>query len=192
MMFQVVSSLLLLSLFSVGQGNSKSLISVSNGGEWGEWGPAEYCPDGSRARGFSLMLVKTHGVSENTALTAIRLYCVIEIDDQNATLIQSTEGRWGPWTSPIWCLHGNLIAFSLRVEHRLGHGAEIDIATANIQFMCSDKQNFLSFLPPVGSGEEWSPTCRFGICGIRTKVGSPHGHGDDPVLSDVQFTCCAN
>ncbi|XP_075433769.1 vitelline membrane outer layer protein 1 homolog [Ascaphus truei] len=192
MMFLVVSSLLLLSLFSVGQGNSKTLISVSNGGEWGEWGQAEACPDGSSARGFSLKLVETHGFSENTALTAIRLYCVMDIDDQNATLIQSTEGRLGTWISPIWCLHGNLVAFSFKVEHQLGRGDHSEVATANIQFKCSDKRNFLYFLPLVGSDEEWSPTCQFGICGIRTKVGSPHGHGDDPVLSDVQFTCCAN
>ncbi|XP_075433773.1 vitelline membrane outer layer protein 1 homolog [Ascaphus truei] len=191
MMFQAVSSLLLLPLFSVGHGTYDIIIGVSNGGEWGEWGPLETCPDGSRARGFSLKLVETHGISENKALTAIRLYCVIEINDLNETLIQSTEGRRGTWTSPSWCLHGNLNAFSLKVEHRLGRGDKSDIATTNIRFECSDNRNNLSYLPTVGSDEEWSLTCRYGICGIRTKVGSPHGHGKDTLLSDVLFTCCA-
>ncbi|XP_075433772.1 vitelline membrane outer layer protein 1-like [Ascaphus truei] len=191
MMFQAVSFLLLLPLFSVGHGTYDIVIGVSNGGEWGVWGPFESCPDGSSARGFSLKLVETHGDGDDTALTAIRLYCVIEINDQNATLIQSTEGRWGSWTSPIWCLHGNLIAFSLKVEHHLGRGDQSDVATANIQFKCSDKRNNLSFLPLVGLDEEWSQPCRYGICGICTKVGPPHGHGKDTLLSDVQFTCCA-
>ncbi|XP_075433766.1 vitelline membrane outer layer protein 1 homolog [Ascaphus truei] len=192
MMFQAVSSLLLLSLFSVGQGNSKNVISVSNGGEWGEWGPVEMCPVGSHVRGFSLKLEETHGVGESLTLTAIRLYCVIEIDELNATLIHSTEGRWGTWISPLWCHYGNLMAFSLKVEQSRGRGDEYDIATANIQFKCSDSRNILGFLPPVGSDKEWSQSCRYGICGIRTKVGTPHGFGDDPLLSDVQFTCCAN
>ncbi|XP_075433776.1 vitelline membrane outer layer protein 1 homolog [Ascaphus truei] len=192
MMFQVVSSLLLLSLFSVGQGNSQTLLSVTNGGHWGEWGPLEMCRVGSSARGFSLKLVETHGDGDDTALTAIRLYCVMDIDDQNEYLIQSTEGRLGTWTSPLWCLHGNLNAFSLKVDHRLGRGDKSNIATANIRFMCSDKRNNLSILPTVGSNEVLSPTCRYGICGIRTKVGPPNGYGKDLLLSDVVFTCCAN
>ncbi|MEE6528138.1 hypothetical protein FKM82_030104 [Ascaphus truei] len=100
--------------------------------------------------------------------------------------------RWGSWISPIWCRYGHLNAFSLRVEQILGHGAENDIATANIRFKCSDRRNSLFSLLSEGLDEEWSPTCRYGICGIRAKVGTPQGLGDDPVLSDVQFTCCAN
>ncbi|XP_075434345.1 vitelline membrane outer layer protein 1 homolog [Ascaphus truei] len=192
MMFQAFSSLLLLSLFSVGHGNFTDLINVSNGGGWGEWGPLEMCPVGSRARGFSLKLVKTHRIGENTTLSAIRLYCVIEINNLNATLIQSTEGRWGSWTSPIWCRYGNLIAFSLRAEQIPGHSGKNDNAKAIIRFKCSDRLIFLFSLLSMESKEEWSPSCRYGICGIRTKVGTPQGLGDDTVLSDVQFTCCAN
>ncbi|XP_075433795.1 vitelline membrane outer layer protein 1-like [Ascaphus truei] len=189
MMFQVVSSLLLLSLFSVGQGNSKNVISVSNGGELGEWGPVEMCPVGCHTRGFSLKVEEKQGKGDDTALNAIQLYCVNNKNNWEKT-IQSTEGRWGSWTSPVRCPNGNLVAFNLRVEPPQGDGDET--AANNIMFKCSDESILEGSGLSWGTYGPWSLSCEIGICGIQTRVESNQGDGDDTALNDVKFTCCSN
>ncbi|XP_075433780.1 vitelline membrane outer layer protein 1-like [Ascaphus truei] len=190
MMFQAVSSLLLLSLFSVGHGNSKYVISVSNGGELGEWGPVEICPFGSRARGFSLKLEEYQWFGDDTSLNGIRLYCFSSINNGEFP-IQSTEGAWGSWTSPVRCPNGNLIAFNLGVSPPQGDGD--DTAANSIMFKCSDDlilegSSWLLW----GSYGEWSQSCNIGICGISTRVEEYQGGRDDTALNDVKFTCCEN
>ncbi|XP_075433777.1 vitelline membrane outer layer protein 1-like [Ascaphus truei] len=189
MMFQAVSSLLLLSLFSVGQGNPKYDISVSNGGELGEWGPVEMCPDGSHARGFSLKVEKFQLFGDDTSLSGIQLHCVSS-NNNGEYSIQSTEGAWGSWTSPVWCPNGNLIAFRLRVSPPQGDGD--DTAANNIIFMCSDKTILEGSGQSWGTYGGWSQSCKIGICGIRTRVEEYQGKGDDTALNDVKFTCCKN
>ncbi|XP_075433763.1 vitelline membrane outer layer protein 1-like [Ascaphus truei] len=190
MMFQVVSSLLLLSLFSVGQGNSKNLISVSNGGEWGEWGPVEMCPVGSHARGFSLKVERFQWFGDDTSLNGIRLHCVSSINNGEYS-IQSTEGDWGSWTSTFSCHTGFLIAFSLRAEPRWIYGDDHS-AASNIMFKCSDQSVIKGSGNPWGSYGDWSESCEIGICGIRTKVQVYQSDGDDTALNDVKFSCCRN
>ncbi|XP_075433796.1 vitelline membrane outer layer protein 1-like [Ascaphus truei] len=189
MMFQTVSSLLLLSLFSVGYGQTPAVLYVSNGGQWGDWGPLQTCPDGSHAKAFSLKVEGGQGDGDDTALNGIRLHCVSRNNiDENS--IQSTEGPWGSWTSPVRCPNGNLIAFSLRVETPQGDGD--DTAANNIMFKCSDESILEGSGLSWGTYGPWSPFCEIGICGIRTKVEGPQGDGDDTALNDVQFTCCSN
>ncbi|XP_075434352.1 uncharacterized protein LOC142471433 [Ascaphus truei] len=189
MMFQVVSSLLLLSLFSVGQGNSKNVISVSNGGKLGDWGPVEMCPVGSRARGFSVKVEEFQWFGDDTSLNGIRLLCVSSNSNEEY-YIQSTEGAWGSWTSPVRCRNGNLIAFNLRVSPPQGDGD--DTAANNIVFMCSDKTILMKPGLLWGSFGRSSQICKIGICGISTRVEEYQGKGDDTALNDVKFTCCEN
>ncbi|MEE6505922.1 hypothetical protein FKM82_007388 [Ascaphus truei] len=189
MMFQAVSSLLLLSLFSVGQGNSQNLISVSNGGEWGEWGPLEMCPVGSSARGFSLKVEKFQWFADDTSLNGIRLHCVSSKNGKYS--IKSTDGDWGSWTSTVWCRTGFLIAFSLRAENRLLHSDD-HTAANNIMFKCSDQSVIKGSGNPWGTYGCWSESCRYGICGIQTSVEPNQEDGDDTALNNVQFSCCSN
>ncbi|MEE6524229.1 hypothetical protein FKM82_023578 [Ascaphus truei] len=190
MMFQAVSSLLLLSLFSVGYGQNPNFIGVSNGGPWGKWGDYEYCPEGFHVKGFDLKVEGKQGKGDDTALNGIRLHCVSKDASQTERLIQSAEGRWGSWTSTVWCPNGNLIAFSLRVESFQGLGD--DTAANNIMFKCSDNSILQGSGQSWGKYGGWSQSCQIGICGIRTKVERPQGNGDDTALNDVEFKCCSN
>uniref|UniRef100_A0A670IYH6 Galectin n=1 Tax=Podarcis muralis TaxID=64176 RepID=A0A670IYH6_PODMU len=51
--FAVVFLLLTYHLCEAGDRKYNSVLMVSNGGEWGEWGKIEFCPEG-HAYGFSL------------------------------------------------------------------------------------------------------------------------------------------
>ncbi|XP_075433790.1 vitelline membrane outer layer protein 1-like [Ascaphus truei] len=189
MMFQAVSSLLLLSLFSVGYGQTPPVLYVSNGGPWGDWGALQTCPDGSRAKAFSLKVEGNQGKGDDTALNGIRLHCVSN-NNNGEFPIQSTEGAWGSWASPVRCPNGNLIAFRLRVEPPQGDGD--DTAANNIIFKCSDETILEGSGQSWGTYGPWSPFCEIGICGISTRVESNQGDGDDTALNDVRFTCCKN
>ncbi|MEE6505925.1 hypothetical protein FKM82_007391 [Ascaphus truei] len=189
MMLQAVSSLLLLSLFSVGYGQDPTFISVPNGGRWGNWGQVQSCPNGFRAKGFSLKVEGNQRGGDDTALNGIRLHCVSRNNiDEN--VIQSAEGSWGSWTSTFWCRNSHLISFSLRVESPQGDGD--DTAANNIKFKCSDQRELEGTSTSWGTYGDWSQSCRYGICGIQTKVEPNQGKGDDTALNDVQFFCCSN
>ncbi|XP_075433760.1 vitelline membrane outer layer protein 1-like [Ascaphus truei] len=190
MMFQVVSSLLLLSLFSVGHGQNPKFISVSNGGAWGKWGDYQYCPEGFHVKGFDLKVKGDQGKGDDTALNGIRLHCVSKDASQKERLIQSAEGSWGSWTSPVFCFQGLLIGFSLRVQKFQWFGD--DTAANNIIFKCSDESILEGSGLSWGTYGPWSQSCEISICGIRTKVEGPQGKRDDTALNDVQFTCCSN
>ncbi|XDV38015.1 hypothetical protein PO909_007555 [Leuciscus waleckii] len=96
-----------------------SLLTVSNGLKWGLWGQREFCPTGTYATGFSLM-VEEPVFWDNTALNGIRLYCVSrtkDLSDVNKEIsVQSDVGSWGEWTDIKWCPSGFLTAFQLRVQ----------------------------------------------------------------------------
>ncbi|XP_075434354.1 vitelline membrane outer layer protein 1-like [Ascaphus truei] len=126
---------------------------------------------------------------DDTSLNGIRLLCVSSNNNEEY-LIQSTEGAWGSWTSPVRCSNGNLIAFTLLVSPPQGGGD--DTAANNIVFMCSDETILEGSWHVWGSYGEWSQFCMIGICGISTRVEEYQGKGDDTALNDVKFTCCEN
>ncbi|XP_072255394.1 vitelline membrane outer layer protein 1 homolog [Pyxicephalus adspersus] len=167
---------------------SSRTISVSNGGPWGDWGRTEYCPFGTKAKGFNLLVERPQGDGDDTALNGIELYCSYPTKSVKSAAISSSKGSWGDWTGEHWCSEGFLISFSLRVERPIGDGD--DTAANNIEFQCSDYKILR------GNGGEWgdwgafSSFCRDGICGITTRVEKPQGRGDDTALNDVKFECC--
>ncbi|XP_072517805.1 vitelline membrane outer layer protein 1 homolog [Salminus brasiliensis] len=170
----------------------KSILTASNGGQWGDWGEKEMCPTGYYAAGFSLKVENPLGVGDDTALNGICLYCVNKYASwpfANFAEVTSDTGPWGKWTEPKWCKSGKLMSFQLRVEPP--KGIRDDTTANNIMFQCSGGEELVGGGPNWGSWGGWSKWCRgTGICGILTKVEKPQGSGDDTSLNDVIFLCC--
>ncbi|KAK2898148.1 vitelline membrane outer layer protein 1-like [Channa argus] len=187
----IISHLFLLSWMPWVTGQSRHLT-VGNGGPWGEWGRMELCPEGYYASGFSLKVEGKQGRGDDTALNGIRLYCVNPNNNVNGqySIIESSVGRWGEWTSVKWCLAQRLVSFMLRVEPSIGDGD--DTAANNIKFLCSGSGVQLEGDGLTwGTWGSWSSKCSKGaICGLQTRVEGPQGDGDDTALNDVQFLCC--
>ncbi|OCT90767.1 vitelline membrane outer layer protein 1-like isoform X1 [Xenopus laevis] len=189
MMLLLVSSLVLLFFSPAVLGiYNTPFISVLNGGKWGIWGRDEKCPTGYVAKGFSVKVEPPQVSGDDTALNGIRLHCFPFQSTVKEYTVTSTEGPFGTWSRPTWCLCGNLTAFSLRVEPPQKHGD--DTAANNIMFKCSDDRELEGSGLSWGSYGPWSQYCYYGICGIQTKVEEKQWGGDDTALNDVQFLCC--
>ncbi|KAG8136928.1 hypothetical protein E2320_005475, partial [Naja naja] len=105
------------------------MLSVLNGGSWGEWGPASFCSHGF-AHGFSLKVgnmdqktILPHRVEPNqqggddTAANNIQFTC-----SNGAGLIGFglSWGEWGPWSHQ--CRSGGICGIRTRVEDKQGIG----------------------------------------------------------------------
>ncbi|XP_045187604.1 vitelline membrane outer layer protein 1-like [Mercenaria mercenaria] len=179
-------------------------LTVNNGGKWGDWGSAVFCPPGSYAAGYDMKIEPYQGGwVDDTAMNGIKLYCETS-EGHLTTTITSGVGPWGNWIGRASCNHPSgsqfyLTAFDLQVEPP--QGGFIDDSTANfVQFKCRDKGGeFSSYIlakdpghGKYGSYGGWSAECVDGtaICGLATKVeGRQHG-GDDSALNSVIFYCC--
>uniref|UniRef100_A0A803SVR3 Vitelline membrane outer layer 1 homolog n=1 Tax=Anolis carolinensis TaxID=28377 RepID=A0A803SVR3_ANOCA len=159
-----------------------SVISVSNGGFWGEWEKPQFCSKGY-AKGFSIKVEGNQGKGDDTGLNGIRLHCT------NGEVIQSKSGLQGKWSKIKYCPKGNLVSFSLRVEGNQGKGD--DTAANNVQFMCRDGSVIAKHQTNRGRFGHWSRRCHSAsICGIQTRVEAPQKQVDDTALNDVKFFCC--
>ncbi|NXW90995.1 VMO1 protein, partial [Alopecoenas beccarii] len=173
--------ILLLSLCALGTGVREytSVLVVPNGGRWGKWGLRQFCRYGY-ANGFALKVEEPSQFGrDDTALNGIRLRC------QDDSVIESSAGKWGAWTSFQVCPGGYLI-FSLRTEKSQGVGD--DTAANNIQFRCSDETVLVGDGLSWGRFGLWSKSCN--ICGLQTKVEPPQELQDDTALNNVKFFCC--
>uniref|UniRef100_A0A6I8QFH7 Vitelline membrane outer layer protein 1 homolog n=1 Tax=Xenopus tropicalis TaxID=8364 RepID=A0A6I8QFH7_XENTR len=130
------------------------------------------------------------GSLDDTALNAVRLHCFPFKSTDKEHTVTSTEGEFGKWSRPIWCLCGHLIAFSLKVEPLQGGGD--DTAVNNIRFKCSDSRELEGPGLNWGPYGPWSQSCHYGICGIKTRVEEKQGGLDDTGLNDAQLFCCSN
>ncbi|XP_060091169.1 vitelline membrane outer layer protein 1-like [Heteronotia binoei] len=162
-----------------------STLSVSNGGQWGEWGKEEFCPKGY-FEGFSLKLPEKRGFfHDNPGVIAIRGHC------SDGSVIASLVGKGGTWSEEISCWHSSLNSFALRVTKP--QGISDDTAVDNIKFKCSDGTELEGDGEAWGKYGEWSEACKVGnICGIQTKVEKPQWlhRIDRTELNDVKFFCC--
>ncbi|KAM4631530.1 vitelline membrane outer layer protein 1 homolog [Discoglossus pictus] len=173
-------------LFAESYENSVSVISVPNGGKWGEWGPIEFCPAGYISSGFMLK-VESPTLVDDTALNGIGLECR-KMEVAETIVVKSKVGQFGKWTKSIWCQGGYLASFTLKVERPMKIGD--NTAANNIKFRCSNGSILEGNGTKWGEYDSWSEPCVYGICGIQTKVEPPRGIKDDTSLNDVRFMCC--
>uniref|UniRef100_A0A8B9NAG8 Vitelline membrane outer layer 1 homolog n=1 Tax=Accipiter nisus TaxID=211598 RepID=A0A8B9NAG8_9AVES len=151
------------------------VISVENGGPWGDWGDAEFCPEDTYATGFQLKVGPGWG------------------DGGTGGGQHGGDGSliWGSWTYPLSCGRSQrLVSFRLRVE--APRGLWDDTAANNLDITCSDGTVLEGQGGPAGVWGNWSASCPFGwgICGLQTRVEPPQRGGDDTGLNDVKFFCC--
>ena len=64
------------------------IISVTNGGPYGQWGPVERCPGNMRAVGFNTKVEKDVLI-DKTALNGISLHCRETGNSQDITITSS-------------------------------------------------------------------------------------------------------
>lgn len=184
------------------------VLSVNNGGIWGEWGNPEYCPAGTIASGYIMKIEPKQFSGDDTSLNAIRLICS-DPGGIDRGRITSLEGPFGSWTSEKSCTTGTyLVDFQLQVEIGTEKKTGLDNSCANyVKFHCRDlagNNNVAELVLPPGTGfwgswGSWSETCgpNSAICGLsaRTENGQGPGFGvqgsdDDTALNDVLFYCC--
>ncbi|XP_045182470.2 vitelline membrane outer layer protein 1-like [Mercenaria mercenaria] len=193
-------------LLESGNRNVTKVLKVTNGGQYGYWSAAEYCPPGTFASGFSMKNEADQFNGDDTALNAIKLTCTDTSGHaQLGYQVTSGEGPFGSWSKEEKCqqqsgMHNFLVGFSLQVEGPQGNG---DDTSANyIKFRCrnyDDNSSGSELNHPPGNGiwgsyGAWSDTCgrNSAICGLATKVESQQGGGDDTGLNDVIFYCCSD
>ncbi|XP_043922142.1 vitelline membrane outer layer protein 1-like [Protopterus annectens] len=165
-----------------------SILTVTNGGEWGNWTWIDMCPEGSYATGFSLKVEEYRGASDDTALNGIRLFC--STAEGSKYTVESNVGRYGTWTQITWCPRGALTKFQLKVEP--SQGVLDDTAANNVKFYCNNGAIIEGAGMDFGEYGGWSNECKnSAICGIITKQELYQGVViDDTSLNDVQFFCC--
>ncbi|KFM05945.1 Vitelline membrane outer layer protein 1, partial [Aptenodytes forsteri] len=177
--------ILLLSLCTPGTGACEytSVLTVPNGGHWGNWRSWQFCCYGYgngfalKAKFFLFPTISWHNDKKKEHFPAVcraqTFLCLLFI-------------RWGTWTSFQVCPGGYLISFSLRTEKSQGGGD--DTAANNIQFRCSDATVLVGDGLSRGRFGPWSKSCN--ICSLQTKVEPSQGLQDDTVLNNVKFFCC--
>jgi len=162
-----------------------------NGGPWGGWSRAIYCPAGSYVGGYSMRVEPSQGGGDDTALNAVALYCYNRAGTMVERIVPD-QGIWGSWREGANCSRGTYArAFSLKVEPGQGRGD--DTAANSVKFSCSNG----AVIEASGGGGwgSWTSSWVTGpgnsaICGVRAKFEGSQGGGDDTALNDLEFTWC--
>ncbi len=164
---------------------------------WGDWGGADFCPEGSYATGFNLKIESYQKGGDDTALNAVKLICTNLKDGNFQKEIMSSQGVWGDFRGRKDCPNGLGNGFELRSEPSQG-GRRDDTGAVDFNLICANTDGTSA---NVRGGEmltfgEWKTINRMcpsesAICGIRTQVERPQGgRRDDTALNNVDLACC--
>ncbi|PKK18152.1 vitelline membrane outer layer protein 1 homolog [Columba livia] len=157
-------------------GRDALVITVSNGGPWGDWAWPEMCPKGFYASGVSFKVEAPQGVmKDDTALNGIRLHC----------------SRDGAATQPSRRVAGRLVGFALRVQPPHDELLSDEVAATSARFICSDGRLLEGPGSAWGQWGSWSPQCPRAVGGIQTRQDPAWGlKRDDTALNDLRLFCC--
>ena len=175
-----------------GQSFRNDIVNVKvsgNGGIWGNWTRPAYCPPGSWAAGYTMRVEPSVGSRDDTALNAVALYCR-DRRGRNVGRISPHQGFWGSWREGASCQPGEFFThFQLKVEPSVGN--RDDTAANSVRFWCSNDERVEATGGDWGSFGRWQGGfASAAICGVRAKVESKKGKGDDTALNDLEFTWC--
>merc|ERR1711990_286168 len=175
-------------------------ITPDAGSNWGDWGSASFCPEGSWATGFQLKVEPDCGAfCDDTALNAVKLFCA-DPDGTDRGEVTSTVGSFGGWKGVHNCSpRGSAIRgiqFRSEAETRHQRGDDMrhldETAGNNIDTPCQGGDVL------VGDGTSfglWSDyvLCpdNTAVCGIKTKVEQSQGASDDTALNQITLYCCS-
>ncbi|HEY9636709.1 MAG TPA: hypothetical protein V6D14_25140 [Coleofasciculaceae cyanobacterium] len=177
-----------------GQVSSRSdvvgALTSGKGGQWGTWTTAQYCPPGSWAYSFGQKVESFQGPGDDTALNSIALYCSDRYGNPVGNYVTPHTGYWGSWAYNSCSRGAHMTLFMLQVEG--GHPGDDTSANA-VSFWCSN--NIRIHASNAGPWGSWGPwrggfITNAAICGLREKIESPQGAGDDTALNDVEFIWC--
>ncbi|CAL1612274.1 unnamed protein product [Knipowitschia caucasica] len=206
MSFECAVTLLVLALLGSGQVQGKvflqragqafnsrsyqSMLTVTNGEQFGNWTWPEMCPENFFAVGFSVRVESNQYGADDTALNGVRLICAKDDTRNFLYTVESHTGFFGDWSPPQYCPSGVLTSFQLRVEPHQDLFGD-DTAVNNIKFRCSSHPMLEGAGMEWGNYGHWSQDCgRGGICGLETKMEEYQWGLDDSTLNDVRFHCC--
>nr|XP_053652065.1 vitelline membrane outer layer protein 1 homolog [Cherax quadricarinatus] len=174
---------------------TKALV-LSNGLDWGNWGPAEYCEDGSFAMEFEVKF-EPYSIlnTDETAVNAVKLYCsTLELHPTGYIL--SSEGEKGEWQGMRVCENGFLTGMRAKVLAPRGVALD-DVAVQDVMMECDYGDTVIIGVDshariPDGDWSTWA-RCPNGsaICGLETRLEDPNLVVDDTGITDISMYCCS-
>ena len=171
-------------------------IQPESGSLWGDWGVADFCPEGSFAKGFQLKVESDCGAfCDDTALNGIKLFCESSSGTDMGE-VRSSVGLYGNWQTPLLC-HGEEepVAFMRGVQFRSEKETKANGKPRHMDETAGNNLNSACYGGTVlsGNGLHWGTWSGYelcpdntAICGIKTRV-----EGNQGALNKVAFYCCA-
>ncbi|XP_069958952.1 vitelline membrane outer layer protein 1 [Cherax quadricarinatus] len=172
--------------------NVTSTLTLSNGIDWGDWGPVEFCEEGSYSHGFEVRF-EPSGATDETAMSGVKLYCS-DKDHFDTGYVTSVVGTTGEWQGMRVCHEGFLTGMRAEVLEPQGILHD-DVAVENIEVQCNYDGEILTgvhdlpkFTPGTwGEFEHCDPGSA--VCGLQTRYEGILV-GDDSGTTDLIFFCC--